>query len=218
LEETGQIDNTIIIFTSDNGYAWGHHGFRLKVAPYDANLLTPLIVSQPKNFPRNQVCNFPVNGVDIIKTIHSLCDIVPSNKLDGRDFSELLKNPAQQEWRAAPMIQIYTGSLYGNEAITDALNQAHASGNWKKFVVHNTGIRAWMMMRKDHFKYVRYIYEDYIEELYDLKNDPEELQNLAVDKNYHNILEQYRNETIDLFKANGAGFLDLLPDPKIISR
>ncbi|KKK79572.1 hypothetical protein LCGC14_2832130, partial [marine sediment metagenome] len=64
----------------------------------------------------------------------------------------------------------------------------------------------------------RYIYEDCIEELYDLNNDPEELHNLAVDKNYQSMLEQYRNETIDLFKANGAGFLDLLPEPKIISR
>jgi len=195
LEETGQIDNTIIIFTSDNGFAWGQHGFRLKIAPYDANLLTPLIISQPKLFPKNQVCYFPVNGVDIIKTIHSLCNITPANKLDGRDFTELLKNPTQKEWNSEPMIQIYTGNLYGDAAISDALKKAHATGNWEKFIVHESGIRAWMMMRKDHYKYIRYIYEDYIEELYFLKNDPKELHNLAVDKKYHEKLEQYRNET-----------------------
>src|SRR5690606_23939252 len=43
LEETGQSENTVVIFTSDNGYAWGHHGYNLKIAPYDANLLTPLV-------------------------------------------------------------------------------------------------------------------------------------------------------------------------------
>lgn len=217
LEKTGQRENTIVIFTSDNGYAWGQHGFKLKIAPYDANLLTPLIVSQPNRFPENEVCEYPVNGVDIIKTIHSLTGVSPQNRLDGRDFSDLLVNPHQEKWSAEPMIQIYTGSRYGVEEITKELKLARKTGKWKKFIVHKTGIRAWMMMRKDKYKYVRYIYKDYIEELYDLENDPEELNNLAVKEEYHQLLGEYRMETVSLFKAKGATFVELLPEPKILS-
>ncbi len=218
MEETGQLANTVIIFTSDNGYAWGQHGFRLKIAPYDANLLTPLIVYQPEIFPKGEVCNCPVNGVDIIRTIHSLCNVTPKNKLDGNDLSHLLKNPRSKKWDNTPMIQLYTGSLYGNISLTQELNNAYETGNWDKFIVHKTGIRAWMMMRKGQYKYIRYIYHDYIEELYDMQNDPEELTNLAVDNNYHDILNKYRNETIELFKKRGATFTHLLPEPKIINR
>jgi arylsulfatase A-like enzyme len=217
LEETGQRENTVVIFTSDNGYAWGQHGFRLKIAPYDANLLTPLIVSQPKHFPQNEVCLYPVNGVDIIKTIHSLSGVTPSNILDGRDFSELLLNPHLEKWNAPPMVQIYTGGLYGEEELVRELIAAKETGDWNRFVVHKTGIRAWLMMRKDQYKYVRYIYKDYIEELYDLENDPEELVNLAVRAEYLQLLEEYRLECEQLFKKKGAAFFDLLPEPKLTS-
>ncbi len=219
LEKTGQRENTVVIFTSDNGYAWGQHGFRLKIAPYDANLLTPLIVSQPNRIPQNEVCNYPVNGVDIIKTIHSLAGVKPSNQLDGRDMSELLLHPTKEKWDSEPMIQIYTGSLYGGvEQITKELKKAYKTDNWKKFVVHKTGIRAWMMMRKEKYKYIRYIDKEYIEELYDLENDPKELHNLAIKKESHQLLKEYRLETEALFKAKGATFIDLLPEPKIVSK
>lgn len=218
LEKTGQRENTVIIFTSDNGFAWGQHGFRLKLAPYDANLLTPLIVSQPNRFPENEVCEYPVNGVDIIKTIHSLTGVKPSNQLDGRDISDLLLNPNKEKWDSEPMIQIYTGKIYGGvEEITRLLKKAHKTGDWKKFVVHKTGIPAWMMLRKDKYKYVRYIYKNYIEELYDLENDPDELHNLAIKKEYHDLLAEYRKETEELFKAKGATFIDLMPEPKLVS-
>jgi hypothetical protein len=74
-----------------------------------------------------------------------------------------------------------------------------------------------MMMRKENYKYVRYIYKDYIEELYDLETDPEELVNLAVRAEYHQLLEEYRLECEQLFKKKGAAFIDLLPAPKVIS-
>lgn len=218
LERTGQKDNTIIIFTSDNGYAWGQHGFKLKLAPYDANLLTPLIISQPTRFSVNKVCNYPVNGVDIIKTIHSLANIKPTNNLDGRDFTNLLIEPDMREWDSEPMVQLYTGNKYGNVEITEELILANKTGNWEEFIVHKTGIPAWMMMRKDKYKYVRYIYKESIEELYDLENDPDELHNLSINKDYHELLAEYRNLTEVIFKSKGATFIDLLPEPKIINR
>ena len=214
LRETDQLNNTLVIFTSDQGYAWGHHGYNLKVAPYDANLLAPLIISQPGTIPQNIQSDIPVNGVDLIKTIHSFCDVVSARTLDGRDLSSIVYDPASVNWKDSVMVQIYTGRNYGNERIRTELEKAQASGDWESFTVHpKTGTKAWMMLRKGKYKYVRYIYKDYIEELYDLETDPEELVNLAVKEQHRQLLRDMRQELIEEFAKKGAIFLDILPEP-----
>ena len=75
LEQTGQLENTVVIFTSDQGYAWGQHGFAWKYAPYDANLKAPLLVRYPKRFPKGAVCEHPVGGHDVIPTFFELAGI-----------------------------------------------------------------------------------------------------------------------------------------------
>ena len=74
------------------------------------------------------------------------------------------------------------------------------------------------MLRQGKYKYIRYIWKDYIEELYDLENDPEELHNLAVIKSNHKLLSELRTKTELEFKAKGASFIDLLPEPHVISK
>jgi arylsulfatase A-like enzyme len=220
LKETGQLDDTIVVFTSDQGFAWGQHGLRDKIAPYDASLLAPLIVSNPKRIARGRVCEEPVTGVDIIRTFHSLAGLEPETRLDGRDFTLLLSQPKNKKWaRGEPMLQTYTGNLYGDEAITAALRQAQKTGDWKRFIVYETiGTRAWLMLRVGQYKYVRYIYPDYIEELYDLKNDPEELKNLAVRSEYHQQLTELREGLVGTLKNKGVSFVELLPPPKTVAQ
>jgi arylsulfatase A-like enzyme len=55
LEESGQLANTLVVLTADQGYAWGQHGFRAKLAPYDANIRSPLIISMPGTLPEGKV-------------------------------------------------------------------------------------------------------------------------------------------------------------------
>lgn len=216
LRDTGQIENTIVIFTADQGFAWGQHGFRDKVAPYDANLLGPLIVSNPRRFPSGTICAQPVSGMDIIETIHRFTGL-PETTTDGRDFSALLTNPQDSNWSVEPMIQMYSGNLYGNDAIAAALRHARESGDWSKLIAERaTGTRAWLMLRAGHHKYVRYLYENYIEELYDLEADPLELTNLAVRREHHALLARLRGKLLEAFAARGATFLDLLPAPRVL--
>ena len=68
LEETGQRKRTLVVYTSDQGFAWGQHGFRVKLAPYDATIRAPLIVSMPGTLPEGRVCASPVGGADLIPT------------------------------------------------------------------------------------------------------------------------------------------------------
>jgi arylsulfatase A-like enzyme len=216
LRDTGQLENTIVVFTADQGFAWGQHGFRDKIAPYNSNLLAPLIVSNPGRYPQGAVCEAPVNGADIIRTFYSLTGLQPEPDLDGRDFSVLLKEPLRQDWTDEPMLMTHTGSLYGAEAIGMALKQAHVTGDWTKLIAEKrTGIRSWLMLREGRYKYVRYLYRDYIEELFDLENDPRELENLALRKENHVLLAKLREKLISSFAAKGATFTDQLPPPLI---
>ena len=115
------------------------------------------------------------------------------------------------------MIQTYTGSLYGDEVIADELNKAWKSEDWDKFICDKkTGTRSWLMLRQGKYKYIRYIWKDYIEELYDLENDPDELQNLAIKKDFHKLLGEMRIKTEEEFKSKGASFIDLIPEPKVV--
>jgi arylsulfatase A-like enzyme len=218
LTETGQLDNTIVVFTSDQGYAWGQHGYKLKIGPYDACLLAPMIVVNQTAFPAGAVCDAPVNGTDIISAFHSLAKVTPSSQLDGRDISGLFAAPKKDPWRTEPMIQTYTGNLYGDEVITQAIKTARETGNWNKLICDKkTGTPSWLMLRRAQYKYIRYMQPDTQEELYDLTKDPDELKNLAVKKDYHGLLTNLRVATEKAFKAKGASFIDLLPEPRVIS-
>ena len=68
LRETGQLENTLIVYSADQGFAMGEHGCRMKVAPYDANYRSPFIVSMPGTVAQGQVCPQVVSSVDLIAT------------------------------------------------------------------------------------------------------------------------------------------------------
>jgi arylsulfatase A-like enzyme len=209
LDKTGQLDNTIIIFTSDQGFAWGDHGLRDKRYPYDAALRNPLIVYAPNRFVRGATCDHPVNGLDIVRTIHSMAEVAPGVQLDGRDFSMLLSQPDHDHtWTDEPMIQTYTVNKYDSSVIEEAIR----ARDWEALKFDNSP--AWILLHDGRFKYTRYLAEDCIEELYDLQTDPDELDNLAIKIEWKTKLAKMRQETEAAFLAKGAGFVDLLPQPK----
>ena len=167
LKKTDQLKNTVVIFTSDQGFAWGEHGMQEKWAAYDANLLAPLIFSAPGKTEANTICKEPVNGVDITRTIHSLSRTVPAWQMHGRDLSGLLEKPSSS--LTEPMLLINTTYEYGN-TVTERLKNKNYD------IFQRRGLTAWMMMRDGPYKYIRHFDEDTIEELYDLNKDPEELE------------------------------------------
>ena len=73
------------------------------------------------------------------------------------------------------------------------------------------------MMRSKQYKYIRAFKDDCIEELYDLEQDPDELNNLAVYSEHHKLLKKLRKKAIKEFRKKDGSFVDYLPAPKIIS-
>ncbi len=199
LEKTGQRENTLIIFTSDQGFAWGQHGFRHKVAAYDSNIRSPLIISMPGRIPEGKVCHSPVGGVDLVPTMFRFAGIDLPWEMHGHDLSPLLKDP-QADW-PHPVLLAATGRKYGSDTNELPTGEAafHGAVPW------------YVMLREGHFKYVRPLVENELEELYDLKNDPDELHNLAELSKHQQTLQRMRAGAIAELKRTGAGFVNNMP-------
>ncbi len=199
LEETGQRKNTLIVFTSDQGLAFGQHGFKgVKLAAYDANIRSPLIFSMPGRIPEGRVCNTPVGGVDLVPTMFRFAGLELPWEMHGRDLTPLLKDP-DAEW-PYPVLLVATGLKFGSDTnvIPTGKDAFHADVPW------------YVMLREKHLKYVRPLIHD-LEELYDLRKDPNELDNLAVKPEHQATLKRLRAATIVELKRTKAGFADKMP-------
>ena len=205
LEQTGQLDNTLVVFTSDQGFAWGQHGFIWKVAPYDANLRVPLLIRMPGRVAQRRVCRHPVSTLDLVATFFALAETPTPWKMHGHDLSPILEDP-DVPWPHPVMLEHFRWS-FGPQ--TDrALTGDESLG----------GVPWWLFLRQDRYKYIRTLVEDEIEELYDLEADPAELINLALDPAYHRLLADFRRRLVEELKRTDAGLLKNLPEPKIVSK
>ena len=203
LEETGQLANTLVIFTSDQGYAWGQHGFRAKLAPYDANIRSPLIISMPGKLPEAKVCATAVGGVDLPPTIFAMAGLPLPWAMHGHDLTPLLKNPLQ-DWPHTTMLP-FTADKFGGDC-----DRVPAPPDNR----HKTGIPWYILVVEGHFKYIRTLEAGEPEELYDLEADPDELVNLANEPARQPLLRKLRQSAIAELRRTNAKMVDTLPNTK----
>jgi len=203
LRETGQLENTLVIFTSDQGIAWGQHGFCIKLAPYDATIRSPLIIAMPETIEAGGVCPHPVAGVDLVPTIYNLAGLDLPWTMHGRDLSPLLRDPTAS-W-PHPAMTVFTARSFGRA--TD-----HITTDPEEFML--SGVPWWLSLAQGHYKYIRTLVADEIEELYDLRSDPEELTNLALDPAHQDRLGKFREALVSELRQTGAKLADHLPPVK----
>ncbi len=125
LEELGILDNTILIFMSDNGpwYGGSTGGLKgMKATTWEGGIRVPFIVHYPKVFPAATRIDVPCWSPDIFPTLLSLCGIAPAseNVMDGADITEILMGKQREH---APVFSLH------NENIMSV-----RKGDWKLFV------------------------------------------------------------------------------------
>jgi arylsulfatase A-like enzyme len=200
LRESGQLANTLVVFTADQGFSMGEHGFRTKLAPYDANYRSPLIVSRPGTLPQGKVSPQCVNGADLVVTFFKMAGFELPWRMHGRDISALLRDPEHAEW-PYPCFYELTGHHFGSD-VTRLLAEngpaQHSEVPW------------YVAVRHGRYKYIRYLSPDVPEELYDLQADPEELVNLAQQPDRQSLLPPLRQKLIEELRHSEAGFVDRL--------
>jgi arylsulfatase A-like enzyme len=169
LEEAGVADNTVIIYTSDNGFLCGSHGYGSKVLPYEEASRVPLIVYDPRhrNSGRGLRCSALTGNVDFAPTLLELAGLEPPSGLDGRSLLPLYDNPAGATHESLPLINV-----------------------WGPSPVHSLGV-----VTRDA-KYVFWSYAEgeftETEELYDLTRDRLELENVVANSDHRHTLLQLR--------------------------
>ena len=201
LKASGQLENTLVVFTADQGFAMGEHGCRSKLAPYDANYNSPLIVSMPGTLPEGKVCRQPVAGPDLVMTFHAFAGQELPWKMHGRDLTPILREP-EKAWDF-PLLYEHTGHYYGSDVAKVLKEDA-------TLAVHNN-VPWYVALRQGKYKYIRYLTPGEIEELYDLAADPEELTNLAQQPERAKLLGELRTALVAELRRTEAGFADDLP-------
>lgn len=199
LRNSGQLDNTLVVYTSDQGFAWGQHGLREKWAPYDDALRAPLIVSFPGEIPKDRVCMAPVGGVDLIPTFLRFARVEPPWPMHGNDLTPLLTEPAS-DW-PHPVLISQSNRLYGSE--TSPLPVGDAA--------YHRGLPWYVSLTHGQSKYIRYLVDGEGEEFYDLADDPDELRNRITDPKYAESIGRFRAALVDELRRTGAPFVDGMP-------
>ncbi len=210
LVDSGQDENTLIVFTSDQGFGWGQHGFKSKVAPYHATVGAPLIIRPPLSKSKKtagRVVKEPVSGVDLPPTFFAQAGLPLPWKMHGEDLSPLLEDP--QSKRINPAMLVHTGKIYGS-----ATAKIPLADDPKLY--HGPGIPWYVMIAEGRYKYIRNLIKDEMEELYDLQNDPQELVNLALKPDHAKRLKSYRRKAIKELRRTQAPFVGNMPRPSTL--
>lgn len=214
LQMAGALDNTYIVFSSDNGFHLGEHRETAgKQAPYEENIRVPMIVRGP-GVAAGKTVDALVGNVDFAPTFAAWGGATVPDFVDGRSFAPLIGNGTPADWRQAFLIEHFAetgsngkGKGNGKKNTTKAAKNAKATpaasaapvvapkGNGSKGIPEFHGMRA-----KDYV-YVEYVTNE--RELYDLTADPDELRNIAGTADPA-LLGQLSAQLADLTKGAGA--------------
>ena len=177
LEESGRMDDTMIVFTSDHGDYLGDHYMAEKDLFHEASVHIPMIIYDPSeasNTTRGRVDDRFLEAIDLAPTfIEAAGGEIPDHILEGRSLVPILNGKEQLDWR------------------TYAISESEYAGRFASwdFGISPSKARG-TMVRTEDWKYIHH--EAFRPELFDLKNDPNELADLGDDPNYEIVRREMR--------------------------
>jgi N-acetylglucosamine-6-sulfatase len=99
LEQQQKLDNTVVVFMSDNGYLWGEHRLQTKYRPYEESIRIPMAVRFPTAIPATRVDERIVANIDVAPTMYELAGLPIPSFVDGRSLLPLLREDPGLVWR-----------------------------------------------------------------------------------------------------------------------
>jgi N-acetylglucosamine-6-sulfatase len=204
LEETKQLDNTVIVYMGDNGLLEGENGMVDKRTAHEASMRVPLLVRYP-GLGKGGVVKEQALTLDVAPSILELCGAKPLENIHGKSWVKLVRE-SDPSWRKAWFYEY----------------------NYEKQFPYTPNIRA---VRTDEWKYMHYPHGDgspdrHMAELYNLKDDPEERRNLIAEPKYAGKITEMKELLAKLMTETGLtpendrmpldeGIKKELPDAKI---
>lgn len=172
LEENGLADNTIVIYTSDQGFYLGEHGWFDKRFMYEESFRTPLLMRFPKEIKPGTVIDKLVQNLDFAPTLLDYAGISVPEEMQGESFRQLV-NGNSHEWR-------------------DAVYYTYYEYPSVHMVKRHYGVST------DRYKLIHFYYDIDEWEMYDLGQDPNEMNNIYDDPSYGEIKAQMHQKLEEL--------------------
>ena len=170
LEELGELENTVIIYSSDNGYFMGEHTFLDKRLAYENSMRVPMLIRYPKLIKKKTKVKEQCLNIDVAPTILELAGVEIPDYMQGESMLNLLQGKKEKNWREAILFEYYLDTYWPYAGPSQ------------------------IAVRTERYKLVDAFLKNDIDELYDLKKDPGEMTNLINDPNYEDIEVGLRNQ------------------------
>lgn len=178
LEAARQLDNTLVLFTSDNGYFWGEHGLGDKRAAYEESIRIPMVARFPKRIRPGTVISDLVLNTDVAPTMLDLGGASIPKTVQGRSMAPLFGGKAKG-WRNGFLCEYFEERNFPR-------------------------IPSWEAARNKRWKYIHYTGLEGMDELYDLQSDPHEMKNLIAEPAAAKALAAMKAELAGYAKELGA--------------
>lgn len=178
LDSAGLADNTLVVYTSDQGFYLGEHGWFDKRFIYEESLRMPFLARLPGRIPAGAVNTDLVSNLDFAPTLLEAADAPVPADMQGASMSRLIRGGEEPEWR-----------------------QAHYYHYYEYPAVHM--VKRHFGVRTKRYKLVRFYYDIEAWELYDLEKDSLEMNNVYDDPAYAAVAEDLKRELNRLQKKYG---------------
>jgi arylsulfatase A-like enzyme len=187
LDQLGFGDDTVLAFISDHGEMLGDHHTVEKRLFYEASSRVPCLLSWPDGFPKGFTVTTPFGGVDLMPTLLDLAGVSFDHPVDGRSVADAIVKGEQPE--LAPVFS-EIASRDGIRSLSTAPEE----------------LAARVMVRDGDWKYVWN--RMFMDELYDMEADPNEMKNLAEEADQQDRVEQMRGLIREMVQKTGPGVYD----------
>lgn len=174
LEENGLSENTLIVYTSDQGFYLGEHGWFDKRFIYEESLRTPLVMKLPKKIQKSKVEKL-VQNIDYAPTFLDLAGVAIPDEMQGQSLLPLLNEDEVTGWRESIYYHYY--EYPGPHAVK-----------------RHYGVR------NKRYKLIHFYHDIDQWELYDLQKDPGEVNNLYGQKGYEKVTKSLHDQMLALQK------------------
>ncbi len=172
LDESGLAENTVVFYSSDQGFYLGDHGWFDKRFMYEESLRMPFLCRWPGVTKPGSVNEDLVQNLDFAETFLDIAGVEVPKDMQGRSIVPLLKGETPSDWREAVYYHYYEYPA------------VHA-------VQRHYGVRT------DRYKLIHFYNIDEWE-LYDLKSDPDELRNVVNESQYKEVIADLKSKLTDL--------------------
>ena len=177
LDKAGLADNTIVIYTADQGFYLGEHGWFDKRFMYEESFRTPMLMRYPKEIKAGTVVDELVQNLDLAPTFLDYAGRAVPKDMQGESFRHIVDGTGKQ-WRDAIY---YTYYEYPGE--------------------HN--VQRHYGIRTKRYKLIHFYYDSNTWELYDLEKDPTEMHNMYNHPDYREVQQEMHKKLIDIRKKYG---------------